>query len=191
MCILFPTTSGEARDSKQLEPRYTPASVSGSCPHLRKGTQLLETRHLETGKPRLSHQGQEEHGINRWPSRAFGCVGREKGGKTLGVGGTWRLGRWRNGEGAPSLAVRNLWVSEKAWIGVTVLEFPKSCPPAGEQGGLSVRRPWASVRGGLNPGARVLDVRGPGPGRPGPDPAHEAGSPGARHAWGRAGRQGV
>lgn len=52
-------------------------------------------------------------GIKRWPSRAFGCVGREKGGKTLGVGGTWRLGRWRNGEGALSLAGRDRSIPQR------------------------------------------------------------------------------
>ena len=72
-------------------------------PHIRKRTQLVETREEtpknKTGKPGLSHQVQKEH----WGKEAAfysprKCRAWKKEAKDTRDGWTWKLGRWRGYE---------------------------------------------------------------------------------------------
>lgn len=105
----------------------------------------------------------------------------------MGEPGDWDDGEsGRNGEGATSL-----WVSQKAWRGITVHELGKNCALADKEcraentGGLNLRRPLTiCTRGPDSWGAADSIFRGAGPRCTGPDGVlrrvTQVGGPGAR-----------
>lgn len=149
---------------------------------------MAETRHLKTGVNQGSvTKARRNMGVRRLldPLEVWGMtVGRQE---TVGVGepGDWDDGEsGRNGEGATSL-----WVSQKAWRGITVHELGKNCALAGKEcraestGGLNLRRPLTiCTRGPDSWGAADSIFRGAGPRCMGPME-----SSGASRKW--AGRE--